>query len=181
MKVFLSPEDYRLYRKILAEQVRRNGVRIWLHCQMPNHVHLIAEPSTPASLSKAIGEAHRLYARSINGREGWCGHLWQARFRSFPMDDLHLLRAVSYILFNPVRAGLVSRPEDWPHSSARAHLGQSLDDLITSNALDELIDDWPVFLEQPVSSATLETFRRHSSTGRPLGNSQFQRLISSRV
>ena len=76
---------------------------------MPNHVHLIVVPQSAGSLRRAIGEAHRRYARRINFREGWRGHLWQGRFASFVMDEDHLLTAARYVELNPVR-GLVQAP-----------------------------------------------------------------------
>ena len=54
---------------------------------------------------------------------GKTGHLWQNRFFSCPLDDEYLWRALRYIEQNPVRAGLVATAEDYPWSSARAHLG----------------------------------------------------------
>ena len=47
---------------------------------MPNHIQLIAVPGEKDSLDRAIGEAHRRYARMIKFREDWRGHLWQGRF-----------------------------------------------------------------------------------------------------
>ncbi len=56
-----------------------------------------------------LGEAHRRYARLINFREGWWGHLWQGRFHAFAMDERSTLSAVRYIETNPIRAGLCTR------------------------------------------------------------------------
>jgi putative transposase len=89
---------------------------------MPNHVHLIAVPQNPDGLARAIGEAHRRYARHINVRENWRGHLWQGRFASFPLDASYLLATAHYIEMNPVAAGLVQQPADYRWRSARAHL-----------------------------------------------------------
>ena len=79
---------------------------------MPNHVHLIAVPQTSDALCLAIGEAHRRYTRHVNFRQGWRGHLWQGRFASFVMDEVHLLTAMRYVELNPVKAGLVETPGD---------------------------------------------------------------------
>jgi putative transposase len=79
-------------------------------------------PELETGLARAVGEAHRRYTRRINFREGWRGHLWQERFASFPMDENYLLAAVRYVEMNPVAAGLVKKPEDYPWSSAKAHL-----------------------------------------------------------
>ena len=99
------------------------------------HVHLIVVPQTMTGLARAIGEAHRRYTRKINFRENWRSHLWQDRFASFPMDDLHLLAAVRYIEMNSVATATVAYPADYPWSSARAHL---------EGKNDALADHWEV-------------------------------------
>src|SRR6185503_8599863 len=124
---FFSDEDYRLYLHLLGEWSRRAGTAVWAWCLMPNHVHLILVPSHEDGLRAALAEAHRRYTRRINAREDWRGHLWQSRFASFPMDEDHLLACARYVELNPVRAGLVARPEHWRWSSARAHLGLGRD------------------------------------------------------
>lgn len=96
---------------------------------IPHHVHLIAVPSAPESLARAIGEAHRRYTRMINFRENWRGHLWQERFASFPLGESYLLAAAKYVEMNPVAAGLVEKPGEYPWSSARAHLAGEDDHL----------------------------------------------------
>src|SRR6266550_2593947 len=114
---FFSSEDYLLYMALMAESCRRYRVDIWAYCLMPNHVHLIAVPSTSDSLRRAIGEAHRRYTLEINGLREWRGYLWQGRFSSFVMDDRYTIAAARYIELNPVRAQLVLRAEDYPWSS----------------------------------------------------------------
>jgi len=89
---------------------------------MPNHVHLIAVPTSEDALQRAIGEAHRRYTRRVNFREGRRGPLWQGRFASCPLDEPHTLAAARYIEQNPVRAGLAATPWDYPWSSAAAHV-----------------------------------------------------------
>src|SRR5262245_38180550 len=121
-RTFFSEEDYRLYKELLASRCAIEGTSIWAYCLMPNHVHLIAVPTKPDGLARAIGEAHRRYTREVNSRGRWTGYLWQGRFASFPMDELHLSRPVRYVLMNPVRSGLAPSPSDWPHSSWRAHV-----------------------------------------------------------
>ena len=98
---------------------------------MPNHVHLILTPTRADGLGLAVGEAHRRYTNFINARGRWTGHLFQSRFASVAMDEAHLMAAVCYVNLNPVRARLVSRAEDWPWSSARAHLAGVDDNLVT--------------------------------------------------
>ena len=121
-QAFSGEEDYQHYLELMAQFCRAEQVAIWAYCLMPNHVHLIVVPQSAESLRRAIGEAHRQYARSINFREGWRGRLWQGRFASFVMDEDHLLTAARYVKLNLVRAGLVQAPSRYRWSSAAAHL-----------------------------------------------------------
>ena len=164
----------------MAEWCGQCKVEIWAWCLMPNHVHLIAVPHSEAGLARAIGEAHRRYTRRINFREKWRGHLWQERFASFPMDDEHLVLAARYIEMNPVAAGMVERPQEYPWSSARAHL-EGKDDGITKVApLLEIVGNWgDLFSLSSAQEAYL--LHRHERTGRPMGAAAFVEGLEKRM
>jgi putative transposase len=169
-RTFFSDADYWLYLRIAGEAFRAAGVEIWAYCLMPNHVHLIAVPSTEPSLATAVSDTHKRYTRAINRREAWTGYLWQGRFGSFPMDDGHLMRCIRYVGLNPVRAGLVERALDWRWSSVRSHLTGRSDPLLTSDAVEGLVaDEMPTFFDTDVEETALRELRRSNSTGRPLG------------
>jgi putative transposase len=106
-----------------------------------------------------------------NSREKWTGHLWQGCFRSYVMDENYLLAAARYIELNPVRARLVRHPQDWPWSSARAHIGGTEDGSIQQQPLRGMVGDWVGFLESAITE--VESLRKHQRTGRPLGSDAF--------
>lgn len=169
-QTFFNDEDYIAYLKLMSTWCGKHQVEIWAYCLMPNHVHLIAVPQTMDGLTLAIGEAHRRYTRRINLREDWRGHLWQGRFSSFIMDEVYLLACTRYVELNPVRAGLVKRPEAWPWSSAVAHITGSDDILVRAAPLLEIVGkDWTQFLTRDVKESEIELLRKHERTGRPLG------------
>ena len=178
---FFVGADYDLYKALMAYWCERSGVEIWAYCLMPNHVHLIAVPSSAEALRIAIGEAHRCYTAEINEREGWQGHLWQGRFASFAMDDRHTLAAARYIELNPVRAKMVSRAEDHPWSSARAHLAGRDDGLVKAGALLSRAGDWSAFLRQEPPADVSDQLRIHANTGRPLGSEAFLTEVENRL
>ncbi len=94
-----------LSRRVKAE------VAVWAYCLMPNHVHLIHGSHEPMTWAMPIGEAHRRYTNFINARGRWTGHLFQSRFASVVLDDVHLVRAVRYVSpCNPVRANRAGLP-----------------------------------------------------------------------
>ena len=180
-EVFFSDADYEAYKGLVAGHCAAAGVAVWAYCLMPNHVHLILVPSDEDGLRAALGEAHRRYTRRVNFREGWRGYLWQGRFASFAMDERHLLAAARYVELNPVRAGLCARPEDWPWSSAAAHLADKDDGLAAVAPLLEIVGDWRAFLDGGLDGADLEAIRRHGRTGRPLGSEAFLEALESRL
>jgi putative transposase len=180
--LFLGDEDYALYRDLMAERCKANGVECWAYCLMPNHIHLILTPITTDGLSKAVGEAHRRYTAFFNARARVTGHLFQSRFSSCAMDEAHSLAAVRYLAFNPVRAKLVKQPADWAWSSVNAHLRKRNDALVTVKPLLALAPDPKELFTPSLDEATrfldIET---KSATGRPLGHAGFLAEIEKKL
>jgi putative transposase len=172
-RVFFDDGDYRLYRDLLAEQCAAARVEVWGYCLMPNHVHLILVPRDRDGLSAALSVVHKRYTRHVNARKGWTGYLWQGRFASFVMSESHLVACARYVEMNPVRAGLVDRPRDWPWSSARAHLAGRDDGLVTVAPLLDMVTDWRALLDDRPPKGEWDDLRAHTRTGRPLGEAGF--------
>lgn len=181
LPIFFSDEDRRRYLDLLAEHGRAAGTRCLAWCLLDNHVHLLLVPEAEDGLRAMLGEAHRRYTRAINQREGWLGHLFQARFASYPMDDRHLMIAARYVEQNPVAAGLVAQAGDWRWSSARSHLAgrRAADDPLTDvGALARHVPDWAAFLRDGVEAAgshqvddsASAAIESRLATGRPLAS-----------
>jgi len=120
--IFFNEGDRAEYVSLVAHYCVKHRVRRLAYCLMPNHVHWIVIPEFEDGLSKAFGQAHQRYALGLQKRLETSGHLWQSRFFSCPLSQSHVFEAIRYIELNPVRAGLISKPQDWRWSSARAHL-----------------------------------------------------------
>jgi REP element-mobilizing transposase RayT len=121
--IFHSDEDRRRFESLVAEGVERFGHLIHAFCWMTNHVHLAIQVGA-VSLSRIVQNLAFRHARRVNERQGRTGHLFQGRYKAILVDaDRYLLALVRYIHLNPVRAGLVERPEEYPWSSHRAYLG----------------------------------------------------------
>ena len=177
-EVFFSEADYAAYRALVAEACAASGVRCLAWCLMPNHVHLILLPQTEDGLRAALADAHRRYSRRINAAHGWTGYLFQGRFASYPMDDAHLMTAIRYVELNPVKAKLVARAEDWPWSSARAHVSGESDGLTDLSGLAELHRNWRAMLRHGLEAGDLSAdaeaaIEAHQRSGRPLGGEAF--------
>ena len=177
---FFSDSDYARYLALLRHGCAEAGTRIWAWCLMPNHVHLILVPSHDDGLRAALSETHRRYTSLINSREGWSGHLWQSRFSSFPMDGRWLIACARYIELNPVRAGLTKAPEEWPWSSARAHLGLAQDGMTEVAPLLECVPDWRDLLDSGLGEEQRETIRARERSGYALGDDAFLADVAER-
>jgi putative transposase len=165
---FFSDADYELYLRLIRHWCRKSGTSVWAWCLMPNHVHLVLVPTHEDGLRAALAPAHRSYTWEVNLRQGWRGHLWQSRFASFPMEEAHLHVCLRYVELNPVRAGLAERPEDWPWSSARTHLGLAADRLTDLAPVLERISDWRAFLDTGLDETERDAIRMAERTGRLL-------------
>jgi len=172
-RVFFSDNDKKSYLDFLRIYAKQAGIAIWGYCLMDNHVHLIAVPDTEESLAAGLAETHRRYTRMINFREGWRGYLWEGRFKSFSLSQNHLLATLRYIERNPVRAGIVSRAEEYKWSSARAHVYSIKNSLLSDNFIISDIKDWRAFINQENDENEANVFIKHANTGRPLGDSRF--------
>ena len=172
-RVFLEEGDYALYRDWLSESCRRFGVEVWAYCQMPNHVHLILTPADGQGMALALARTHRLYAGFVNARARQTGHLFQGRFGSVALDEPHLMAAARYGALNPVRAGLVERAQDWPHSSVLAHLAGRDDGLVSVRPLLDRSPRFADLIETEPDPAAFAPLRRSELIGRPLGSADF--------
>jgi REP element-mobilizing transposase RayT len=121
--IFHTGEDRQFFLSRLAEAHQRWEIVVYGYCLMSNHVHL--ELRTPrGELSRAMQWVMQSHAARMNRAHGRAGHLFQGRFRSVLVEaDSHLHELTRYIHLNPVRAGLVRRPEDYEWSSYRAYVG----------------------------------------------------------
>ena len=119
---FEDADRYRFYL-LLQQGVERYGHRIHAFCLMSNHIHLaIQVAETP--LSHIMQNITFRYTRWVNWHRKSSGHLFQGRFKAVLVDaDSYLLELIRYIHLNPVRAGMVAAPEDYPWSGHRACLG----------------------------------------------------------
>ncbi|HYI49096.1 MAG TPA: transposase [Allosphingosinicella sp.] len=170
---FFSDADYGLYLHLLCQWSSKAGTAIWGWCLMPNHVHRVLVPANADGLRAALGETHRRYTWAVNQRHGWRGHLWQSRFSSCPMDETHLLACMRYVELNPVRAGLVARPEQWRWSSARAHLGLAGDKATDPAPMRARVPDWRGLLDSGLEEGERDLIRAAERSGRPLGGAAF--------
>jgi putative transposase len=134
--VFHAEEDYCRYLDTLGQSAREHGGAVHAYVLMTNHVHLLVTPERETSLSLMMQAIGRRYVRYINSAYRRSGTLWEGRFKSAVIDsERYLLTCSRYIELNPVRAGMVAKPDEYRWSSYRANALGYHDDIITSHPL----------------------------------------------
>ena len=131
-EVFFDDEDRYFFLEQLVHYTMQARVFIVSYCLMTNHTHLLLIPSDETGLAKALKPLPMRYSQHLNYRFKHTGLNWQGRFFSAPLDATHSLNALRYVAENPVRAGLVVRPEEYQWSSAKCHISGDPNPYITA-------------------------------------------------
>ena len=119
MGIFRKPADYAAFVDLLLEGKTRANVELFGYCLMPNHWHLVLRPKGDVDLAKYLSWVTNTHVKRYRAHyRRTSGHLYQGRYKSFPVeDDGHLLAVLAYVEANAVRGKLVRRGRDWTFNS----------------------------------------------------------------
>ena len=122
--IFKEQEDFIYYIGLIHKYKLKYGCMIYAYCLMNNHIHIIMESMVdPKNIARFMHGLNQSYAMKFNNKYKKTGHLWQNRYKAFiVLKDDYLINLISYIEYNPVRAKIVLKPEDYPYSSYRYRL-----------------------------------------------------------
>ena len=133
--VFFQAQDYALYLQALRDAAANCRCQVHAYVLMTNHVHLLVTPEQKCSLPLMMQAMGRTYVQRLNVRYQRTGTLWEGRYKaSLVQTELYLLACQRYIELNPVRAGMVAGPGEYPYSSYACHALGSDDPLLTPHA-----------------------------------------------
>jgi len=124
--IFLRDEDKLRFLDTMAKTREKYNFLVYCYCLMDNHVHLLINDNGNdiSKLMKSINVSYVSYFNRVNKR---FGHLFQDRFRSEIIDeDPYLLEVSRYIHNNPVKAGIVEKPEEYRWSSYNIYVGKAV-------------------------------------------------------
>lgn len=176
--LFHREADYRVFEQVLIEALSWVPIRICAYCIMPNHFHMVLWPSRDGELSNFMHRATLTHAArwKANKESSGEGHLYQNRFKSFPVQsDQHYLNVVRYVERNALRANLVKRAEEWEFSSLwrRENIPAETDPILSPGPVG-LPADWLERVNRPETAAELEAVRASVCRGRPYGTERWR-------
>src|SRR3954447_7974585 len=185
LTLFDDEADYEAFERVLAEGVALQRMRLLAYCVMPNHFHLLLWPRADGDLSRFMRwltlthtQRHHAHRRSAGG-----GHLYQGRFKSFPVQgDDHFYTVCRYVERNALRAGLAERAESWRWGSLwRAGFppGTGPGPELSPWPVDRPTD-WVDRVNAALSPVEEEAVRRSLRRGQPFGGPDWQGAMASR-
>jgi len=180
--IFRKEGDYEAFERILAEGLDRYEVELLAYQLVPNHWHLMLRPTKDGAMSNLLRWVTGTHTMRYHAhyRTSGEGHVYQGRFKSFPVqDDDHLYVVCRYVERNALRAGLVGRAEDWRWGSLWRWLQKTEPDpkLLSSWPIARL-PNWVARVNQPLGEKELEAMRGCVRRSRPLGDEAWVESIA---
>lgn len=184
-EIFHKDADFEAFERILGQGLQLYDVQLYSYQLMPNHWHLVLRPDQDGEMSQFLRwvtatHTMRYHAHYHTSGEG---HVYQGRFKSFPMqDDDHFLTVCRYVERNALRAGLVGRAEEWRWGSLWRWLQ-------STEPVPNLLSPWPIprrpnwveRVNEPLTDKELAAIRRSAQRGSPLGDATWMESIVQRL
>lgn len=186
--IFASDDDYRFYLECLQDAADAQGLVIHAYVLMTNHVHLLASPESETSPPKTLQSVGRRYVQYFNHTYDRTGTLWEGRYKATLIDaESYLLTCMRYIEMNPVRAGMVGHPMDYPWSSYRANAQGDASGLLTPHSLYRRLGKtdterqaaYRQLFRAQLSKADVDAIREATNKAWALGNNRFRAKIEA--
>lgn len=183
---FFTEQGYHFYLECLTDACHRYGVSVAAYVLMTNHVHLLMTPEEKDGISRVMQSLGRRYVQYVNKAYRRSGTLWEGRHKASLIDaEDYLLRCYRYIEFNPVAAGMVKHPADYPWSSYRHNAQGESSDLIAPHAIylqlggdsSERRRNYRELCSAALPKEDIHAIRTAAHFSMPLGNDRFKRQI----
>jgi REP-associated tyrosine transposase len=185
MKLFLKEADFEAFERVIEQTLESRPMRILSYCLLSNHWHLVLWPERDGKLGAFMQKVTITHARKwqINRARVGYGHLYQVRYKSFPIEgDEHFYQVSRYVERNALRANLVRSAEQWRYGSLWRRIHGTPEER-------RILSDWPLprprswlqYVNRPHSEAEFEAIRRSVRRGQPYGGEDWVRATAARL
>ncbi len=146
-KIFFEDRNYDFLLKNIVINFK-DVAEIITYCFMPNHFHFVVKISDDIKFTKAIQKTFISYTKAVNKSYGRTGPLFEGRYKiKLIPDNNYLLHLSRYIHFNPVKANLVEKTEEWIRSSNLEYIGKRKNNFINTNIILDQVRDYKDFVD----------------------------------
>ncbi len=174
LPLFEKDGDYQAFERVLAQALQQYPTRLLAYCLMPNHWHMVLWPCEDGELTAFVRWLTHTHSMRWHAHyhTGGTGHVYQNRFKSFPIEsDDHLYTVLRYVERNALRANLVSRAENWRWGSLWRRQGGVALPLVRLDAWPLATPaDWVELVNTPQTEAEVDAVRRSVARNRPFGS-----------
>jgi putative transposase len=174
--VFHKDGDYGAFLKLMKQASERIPMRLLSYCLLPNHFHLVLWPENDGDLSKWMQWLTTAHVRRYHRHYDSSGHVWQGRFKSFPIQsDNHLLTVMRYVERNPVRAVSipVRKAQNWMWSSIGTPPNGTLIPIVAAGPVPRR-KDWLDWVNRPLNETERDALRMCIARGQPFGEEKWK-------
>jgi putative transposase len=180
-EVFHKDGDYDAFVRLLADAHERLPMRVLGYCLMPNHFHLVLWPKADGDLSRWMQWLLTAHVRRYHQHYHSSGHVWQGRFKAFPIEeDEHLLTVLRYVERNALRAELVRRVERWRWSSLAARQADPRPAFLHDGPVARP-KNWLGYVQEPLTAGELARVRHSVVRGTPFGETKWMERAARRL
>lgn len=179
---FADADDMAFYLGYLKKYSEKNGLEVHAWVLMTNHMHLLCTPKFEKSVSKTMQDMGRMYVLYFNKKYKRTGTLWEGRYKSSLIQaENYLLSVYRYIELNPVRAGMIDDPANYPFSSYQINALGKKSKLCTPHKKyielgvtnQERQESYKGLFIQDLPNKFISDIREVTSKGMALGNDRF--------
>ena len=149
---------------------------------MPNHFHLVVWPLGDGDVSRFMQWLLTAQVRRYHRHYSGSGHVWQGRFKAFPIEqDEHLGTVLRYVERNPLRASLMEHAEQWRWSSLWHWLHPDHEPAVLDAGPFSRGVEWVSWVNQPMTEAELDQLRRSVQRNAPFGSESWTRSAAEQL
>jgi len=175
LRILKKAGDFEAFEEVLSEGIERFDMRICGWCLMGNHWHLVLWPRGDGDLAAFMRWTTLTHVQRFHASHGTVGigHLYQGRYKSFPVqDNAYYLTVMRYVESNPIRGGIVEHAGDWQWSSFSVRQGRASKIALAEGPL-ALPADWERLLHRQVEPTAAEQIEKSVKRGCPLGDADW--------
>ncbi|MBV1914615.1 MAG: transposase, partial [Pseudomonadales bacterium] len=185
--IFESEQDMIRIKEDIKLALSKTSCRLHAYVIMSNHLHLLVTPIDRESLAFFMQCLSNRYVRYYNAKHGRTGTLWEGRYKSSVIDSTHYLFTLyKYIEMNPVKAGMVKSPANYPWSSYSRNALAAPDDLVTDHKLykalgkttDQRCSSYKSLFDETDISSDEGLITQATMRGEVFGDKRFHKRIS---
>jgi putative transposase len=185
-QIYFEDQDYQYFHDCLGAATYNYQLKLHAYVLMPDHVHILATPTTTDGISRTVQSIGRNYVQYYNECYEGRGTLWEGRYRATVIDSRnYLLTCSRYIELNPVRNNLVDKPKEYRWSSyAHNALGKTDEMLSEAREYNRLGDNrkeralaYRALFRQKLDAELVQKITEATQKGWVLGDSRFARKI----